>query len=249
MTATQAKIERLCYLYKTSSEEIKNHVEERMKQDRTVKILTEEREKLKKRLIKLTARKGNFMNGIKTCKNCTNEYLEKENFNWSCRTHQSDWGGEMWWCCGKRGKDQPGCKYSKHESKDDEEEDEYGADKKAEASKILKYIRCVCCKEIGHSIDQCVRDPNIKTHEDLGSELNRIQKIKDFRKLHADTLVNTTHFIKKSVMVPLALDDEGKEVEPANVQHPFMRGIMNFDDYNYKQFNDFVLVEQPDSKI
>ena len=30
----------------------------------------------------------------------------------------------MWWCCGKRGKDQPGCRFSKHESKDDEDEDE-----------------------------------------------------------------------------------------------------------------------------
>jgi len=33
------------------------------------------------------------------------DYVEKENFNWSCRMHQSEWGGEMWWCCGKRGKD------------------------------------------------------------------------------------------------------------------------------------------------
>jgi hypothetical protein len=24
-----------------------------------------------------------------------------------------------------------------------------------------------------------------------------------------------------------------------------MRGIMNFDDYNYKSFNDFVLLEEP----
>lgn len=24
-----------------------------------------------------------------------------------------------------------------------------------------------------------------------------------------------------------------------------MRGIMNFDDYNYKSFNDYVLVEEP----
>jgi hypothetical protein len=28
----------------------------------------------------------------------------------------------MWWCCGKREKDQPGCKFGKHESKDDEED-------------------------------------------------------------------------------------------------------------------------------
>jgi hypothetical protein len=28
----------------------------------------------------------------------------------------------MWWCCGKRGKDQPGCKFMKHESRDENEE-------------------------------------------------------------------------------------------------------------------------------
>ena len=39
--------------------------------------------------------------------------------------HQSDWGGEMWWCCGKRGKDQPGCKFSKHETQNDKENEEF----------------------------------------------------------------------------------------------------------------------------
>jgi hypothetical protein len=29
----------------------------------------------------------------------------------------------MWWCCGKTSKDAPGCKFSKHESKEDEDED------------------------------------------------------------------------------------------------------------------------------
>lgn len=28
----------------------------------------------------------------------------------------------MWWCCGKRGKEALGCKYSKHVSKEDEDE-------------------------------------------------------------------------------------------------------------------------------
>jgi hypothetical protein len=28
--------------------------------------------------------------------------------------------------------------------------------------------------------------------------------------LHADTTINTTHFIKKAVMVPLDLDEEGQ---------------------------------------
>jgi BTK motif len=29
----------------------------------------------------------------------------------------------MWWCCGKTSRDAPGCKFSKHESKEDEDED------------------------------------------------------------------------------------------------------------------------------
>jgi hypothetical protein len=75
---------------------------------------------MKKRIAKLLLRKGNFTVGIKTCRVCTVDYNEKENYNWSCRTHQSEYGGEMWWCCGKKGKDQPGCKFAKHENKDDE---------------------------------------------------------------------------------------------------------------------------------
>jgi hypothetical protein len=35
-------------------------------------------------------------------------------------------------------------------------------------------------------------------------------------------------------MVPLKEDDDGNQFEPQNTAHPFMRGIMKFDDYNYK---------------
>ena len=31
----------------------------------------------------------------------------------------------MWWCCGKRGKEQPGCKFMKHETRNDNDEEEY----------------------------------------------------------------------------------------------------------------------------
>ena len=75
---------------------------------------------LKIKLKKVIQRKGNFETSAKTCKSCNKDYFEKENFNWSCRVHASDFGGEMWWCCGKNGKDQPGCKFSKHASKEDE---------------------------------------------------------------------------------------------------------------------------------
>lgn len=91
--------------------------------ERDKKNIQEEREKLKKNLARLISRRGKFDSAIKVCKNCSKEYNEKENFNWSCRIHQSEWGGEMWWCCGKRGKEQPGCKFSKHECQNDEEDD------------------------------------------------------------------------------------------------------------------------------
>ena len=61
-------------------------------------------------------RRGKIDLGIKICKNCTKEYNEKDNFNWSCKTHQSEWSsGEidpltkkekgMYWCCGNERKE------------------------------------------------------------------------------------------------------------------------------------------------
>jgi len=32
--------------------------------------------------------------------------------------------------------------------------------------------------------------------------MERLMNVKEFRKLHAENIVNTTHFIKKAVMVP-----------------------------------------------
>ena len=47
----------------------------------------------------------------------------------------------MWWCCGKPGKDSPGCKFAKHESKEDEDEEDMG-DKENLAASKNKNIRC-----------------------------------------------------------------------------------------------------------
>ena len=58
-------------------------------------------------------------------------------------------------------------------------------------------------------------------------------------------MVSTTHFIKKSVMVPIKVTDSGEIVKPENTEHPFMRGIMKFDDYNYSNYNSYILIEQP----
>ena len=78
----------------------------------------------------------------------------------------------------------------------------------------MRLMRCICCREMGHSIENCTRDPNFKTNRPSGADLERIQKIKTFKKLHADTMINTTHFIKKSVMVPIKQDEDNGIFEP-----------------------------------
>ena len=158
-----------------------------------------EREKMKERLKKMKMRRGKNTVLTKVCKNCNKDYLEAENFQWSCRTHQNEYSGEIWWCCGKENKDQPGCKYSKHESKEEEDEEEENDTKFEKGS---KNVRCHCCKELGHTIENCPRDPNIKGGVDTEKDYARIQQIKDYRKLNADTIVTTTHFLKKCVVVP-----------------------------------------------
>ena len=124
------------------------------------------------RIQKLIQRKGKFNSGYKTCKNCNREYDERENYNWSCKQHLSQFGGDIWWCCGKPGKEQPGCKLQKHESKEDDEDDneEHEGDKQ----KSKKFLKCTCCKEVGHLAHDCTRDPNIKRTGKADAEFERI---------------------------------------------------------------------------
>jgi hypothetical protein len=68
----------------------------------------------------------------------------------------------------------------------------------------------------------------------VAAEELRLLALQDYRKLYADTVVQTTHMLKRSVMIPLKTDEEGKVSEDVkNVNNPFMRGVMEFDDYNY----------------
>ena len=217
--------------------------------DKQNKILTSDREKLKLRVSKLLARKGKD-SGLKQCRNCMKEYNDKENYNWSCRTHRSEWSGEMWWCCGKKGKEAAGCKFGKHVHKDDNEEDKdtllHETLGEEDRMRVLRNQRCLCCKEFGHRTDQCKRDPNLMTQGDMNEEQRRINKIKTFRKMHVDSSIKTAHFLKKSIMLPNERHkSESAKRQPTNPRHPFSRGIMTFDDYNYDQFNDHVLISQP----
>ena len=116
------------------------------KAEQLAKSLDMERKKLKQRCIKLRERRGLFVKNLQVCKNCGKEYNEDANFNWSCRTHHSQFSGEMWWCCGKTKKEAPGCKYSKHKVREENEEEE--VDPLAALlniqAKHLKF-KCKCC--------------------------------------------------------------------------------------------------------
>lgn len=158
-------------------------------------------------MTKMLARKGKFNSSVKTCHRCKMDYNEKENYNWSCRIHSGEWGGEMYWCCGKTNKDAPGCRLGKHETKD-EDDDNFGAYEK-DGKTNMAGVKCICCKEVGHSIENCHRDPNIKRKNDPERDMERIAKIKDFRKLHTDTQIQTTQLLKKCVMIPIKHDELG----------------------------------------
>jgi hypothetical protein len=85
----------------------------------------------------------------KFCSLCQKEYKESENFNWSCCTHRSEWGGQMWWCCGKTKQTAQGCKFQKHVCKDKEDEDEQEGDQNQ------KLHKCQICKKQGHRENEC----------------------------------------------------------------------------------------------
>lgn len=96
----------------------------------------------------------------KTCKYCGTDYMESENFNWSCRTHKSEFSGELWWCCGKTQKEAVGCKFDKHQMRNEAEENEDGTDGQ---NAVKNKEVCNCCKELGHRADRCDNDPNFHT--------------------------------------------------------------------------------------
>ena len=136
----------------------------------------------------------------------------------------------MWWCCGKPTKDAAGCKFSKHVSKEDEDED---LEQQEEVDQALKnkYARCYCCKEKGHRAQDCPRDPNIKTSQDPAEEDMRIVRAKDFRKLLSESF-NITSKLFKGLLKRSAGDYDF---------NPFSKGAMSFDDFCYKFYNNVVL--------
>lgn len=115
----------------------------------------------------------------------------------------------------------------------------------------------MCCKELGHAIKDCPRDPNLRSKGDpdtVNDDYQRILKIKENKKFFVDTAITTTHFLKKCIKVrkPAApLDAAAKEGIAIIKQKlseyegdKFKRGAMMFEDFNYNQFNKYILLDE-----
>lgn len=136
--------------------------------------LGEEYEKIRQRAKAYHSKKKQFDQvEEKVCKRCLKIYIDTENYNWSCKTHSSEFGGEIYWCCGKA-KDGPGCRLAKHENKEDEEEKVEALNR--EPNKSLGI--CVGCKKHGHLFIDCPLDPNVVTNADIPIEKSRIGTVK-----------------------------------------------------------------------
>lgn len=96
-----------------AKESKRNAVIEVVKLRSVIAKKTREIEALKLKNSKLRTRKVVDSTNSKMCVNCGLEFSEKDNYNWSCSVHNNpeyDMDGGIWWCCGKRNINAPGCK-------------------------------------------------------------------------------------------------------------------------------------------
>jgi chromosome segregation ATPase len=124
--------------YKRVDEERSKIQSEHTELEKIHKILNDEQGKTRQKLKQMRSKRRQFGEmEEKLCKNCGRSYYDSENYNWSCRVHFSQYGGELWWCCGKEGQNALGCRLSKHDCKEDEDEE----DQKEGKAKI-SHVRC-----------------------------------------------------------------------------------------------------------
>ena len=133
---------------------------------------------------------------------CQRYYLPSDNTNWACQTHAGEWGGELWWCCGKTNVKAAGCVRSRHITREEyEKENEQKLmeiDSEEEERKKASEV-CFGCKQPGHTIENCTQDPNLKTTFD-GKRLIVVQDaVYHEKKYFADSQATTGLLLKKII--------------------------------------------------
>ena len=84
-----------------------------------------------------------------------------------------------------------------------------------------------------------------------------MQTIKSQKKIHADTRITSTHFLKECSKVPkIAMEKEtihtksdyqlmldARQMKAMQKRNLFQRGAMAFDDFNYESYNEHILID------
>ncbi|OMJ90184.1 hypothetical protein SteCoe_7473 [Stentor coeruleus] len=201
--------------------ELKNVTFNRDKQKTELEELDKKYKNLQDEHIKLRTKLKSYKKNVTTdllqekyCKNCQKPFTEAGNFNWSCKRHSSQYCEGVYWCCGQKGKDAQGCITSKHISIEDKELIEDG-----KKNEII--IFCSSCRNQGHSLSECPKDPNARSHFDPTEELTRIEDyVKNRKKM------NTDSYMLKQKLMGMAMQRIKKsdtliknEVELSRLQH------------------------------
>lgn len=166
-----------------------------------VEGLTSELATLKKRYIKISPGFNQFSEMI--CQNCKKLYKETENFNWSCRYHNSEFNGSLYWCCGNTKKDSIGCIVAKHECIE-----EFSESNTKSKSNFCSVIFIQSCKSRGHNFKNCPKDPNTKNFVDYEEELDRMNKVKKVKRktVRIDELDLDIKFLEKFIENSISSD-------------------------------------------
>ncbi|CAG9333333.1 unnamed protein product [Blepharisma stoltei] len=173
-----------------------------LEMEKKTEVLREEYNKLAEKFRELQPKQKIFgQNEEKLCKRCNSIYTEKENFNWSCVIHKSEWTNKIYWCCGATKKESVGCVKTKHISKEEAENFELITPQGDNKDKLF----CTSCRTNGHSLNSCPKDPNPNSFSDRKSEQirtrNSIRKRTKIGQLNFDSsarILNSLKYRNKS---------------------------------------------------
>ncbi|OMJ68267.1 hypothetical protein SteCoe_34333 [Stentor coeruleus] len=230
--------------------ELKNVSFSRDKQKAELDELDKKYKDLQDEHIKLRTKLKSYKKSVSTdllqekyCKNCQKPFTEAANFNWSCKRHSSQYCEKVYWCCGQKGKDAQGCITSKHISVEDKELIE-------DSKKNQVIVFCSSCRNQGHSLSECPKDPNARSHFDPAEELARIEDYaKNRKKMNADSYMLKRKFIGMAMQRIKKSDTIIKnEIELSRLQHKrvfsdimrYKKEIINFQSEDIPElFNSF----------
>ena len=180
--------EAITKLQKEYNQVIEQREEYKNKLNNLEKFITKLNDNYKtmRQKLKQWKQRGARENEIRQCINCTRAFLETENYNWSCKRHNTKFHEEtqIYWCCGKKGREAEGCVISKHEAREDDEDDK----DKEEDLLGFNYALCTSCREIGHKAHECPKDPNIRSASDPTEDMDRIEEIKARKKANINNI-------------------------------------------------------------